>query len=412
MNIAVIGGGISGMYAAYKLLKQGHKVHIFESTDRLGGRILTGHVKDPITKNISGYERGAGRFNKSHKQLFALIHELGLMHLVKEIPNSKRFYMHESNSHDYNYLVKHLLFQKLIKDIHRHNSKYLKSVTLKQYLTRCYGPSISNDIISAFGYNSEFEIQNAYTSLKLFQREFNDIIKYYYLDGGLSQIISSLHSQLVSLGCTIYLKTKVLDYNPVERKIMYEQRGRKEMKFDKVIFCLTRDTLAKFHTLVRHDNLLRQYLSSIKSAPLTRIFAIFPRDKSGEVWFHDVPRTTTNLSVRYIIPINVNAGLIQVSYTDNAFAKFWSRQRLDVMRKTIMSNLRRVFPHKRIPEPLWMERTYWKEGATYLKPNFTLYSNSPSSPYYICGEMMSPTHFGWIEGGLESVSKLFSLYNI
>jgi hypothetical protein len=192
-------------------------------------------------------------------------------------------------------------------------------------------------------------------------------------------------------------------------RLIYGQGGKKDKQFDKVIFCVTRNTLAKFHTLIKHDNMLNHYISSIQSAPLTRIFAIFPKDKSGEVWFHDIPRTTTNLPIRYIIPINSNVGLIQVSYTDNAFAKFWSKQRQDVMRKKIMHDLKTLFPDKRIPEPLWIERTYWKEGATYLKPEFTLYENSPNNPYYICGEMMSQSHFGWIEGGLESVSKLFSL---
>ena len=37
MNIAVVGGGISGLSTAYFLLKQGHRITLFERDDRIGG---------------------------------------------------------------------------------------------------------------------------------------------------------------------------------------------------------------------------------------------------------------------------------------------------------------------------------------------------------------------------------------
>ena len=41
-NIVIIGGGISGLAAASKLIKSGHKnVRILEASDRLGGRIYS-----------------------------------------------------------------------------------------------------------------------------------------------------------------------------------------------------------------------------------------------------------------------------------------------------------------------------------------------------------------------------------
>ena len=36
-NVAVIGGGIGGMEAAILLAKRGHKVTVYEKTDKLGG---------------------------------------------------------------------------------------------------------------------------------------------------------------------------------------------------------------------------------------------------------------------------------------------------------------------------------------------------------------------------------------
>ena len=60
--IVIIGGGISGLYAATKLI--GEKITLLEKSNRLGGCICT-HYENDLT-----YETGAGRFNKYHKNLF------------------------------------------------------------------------------------------------------------------------------------------------------------------------------------------------------------------------------------------------------------------------------------------------------------------------------------------------------
>ena len=44
-RIVIIGGGIAGLSAAYDLNRDGrHQVTLIESSDRLGGKILTHHV--------------------------------------------------------------------------------------------------------------------------------------------------------------------------------------------------------------------------------------------------------------------------------------------------------------------------------------------------------------------------------
>src|SRR4051794_2604221 len=44
MRIVVVGGGISGLAAAYRLVGQGAEVVVVEQSDRLGGKLRTGEI--------------------------------------------------------------------------------------------------------------------------------------------------------------------------------------------------------------------------------------------------------------------------------------------------------------------------------------------------------------------------------
>ncbi len=71
-KIAIIGGGLAGLSAAYFLQKQGLSATVFESSNRLGGRVKT--------QNFEGFpiELGAEFIDPSHTELLNLIEELKL----------------------------------------------------------------------------------------------------------------------------------------------------------------------------------------------------------------------------------------------------------------------------------------------------------------------------------------------
>ena len=52
MNIAIIGGGFTGLTAAYKLSKAGHAVTVFERADRIGGLLMYGIPNPKLDKKI------------------------------------------------------------------------------------------------------------------------------------------------------------------------------------------------------------------------------------------------------------------------------------------------------------------------------------------------------------------------
>ena len=49
----------------------------------------------------------------------------------------------------------------------------------------------------------------------------------------------------------------------------------------------------------------------VQSIPLVRIYAKYPVDKQGHVWFEKIARTVTNNYIRHIIPM-MSQGLIMI----------------------------------------------------------------------------------------------------
>lgn len=71
-TIAILGGGITGLTAAYELLKLGHKPTVFESSSRIGGAIET------IRQNDFLAECGPNSLLETSPRISALISDLGL----------------------------------------------------------------------------------------------------------------------------------------------------------------------------------------------------------------------------------------------------------------------------------------------------------------------------------------------
>ncbi len=67
LSIGIVGGGVAGLYAALLLQRAGYRVHVFEGTDRLGGRVHTHYFNDEENQY---FEAGAMRIpNSSHHSI-------------------------------------------------------------------------------------------------------------------------------------------------------------------------------------------------------------------------------------------------------------------------------------------------------------------------------------------------------
>ena len=122
-DIAVIGGGIAGLYCAYKLSKY-KKVILFDERNYIGGRIYTHPMQ---------YEVGAARFNNNHKLLLELIDEFGLT----SIPISKEMdYIKCSKKQNQKLVNAHSELDKMLSYVltNTKNKSELRNITFYEHI--------------------------------------------------------------------------------------------------------------------------------------------------------------------------------------------------------------------------------------------------------------------------------------
>lgn len=87
-SIAVLGAGITGLTAAYRLSQRGHRVRLFEAAGQVGGAIQTEHAEGWLS------ERGPNTVLTGEPALSALIGELELSsELVSANPDARNRYI-------------------------------------------------------------------------------------------------------------------------------------------------------------------------------------------------------------------------------------------------------------------------------------------------------------------------------
>ncbi len=74
-SIAIVGGGLAGLTAAYRLSRRGLRPVLFEAADRFGGRVRT---RTGFNAEGMFVEEGAEFIDSSHKEIFELADELGV----------------------------------------------------------------------------------------------------------------------------------------------------------------------------------------------------------------------------------------------------------------------------------------------------------------------------------------------
>lgn len=410
-DIIIIGGGISGLFLAYKLSFVNLSILLVESSNRLGGRIYTKHNQG-VT-----FESGAARFHSTHKKLLSLLQELDLVGLIYPLPRvldhnlrKKDMRIHSSPPYETSHNLDTMnLLQKSIVMKDKFKKEELTNISLFQYLTLIFDHETALFMKDSFGYDSEFIELNAYSALNMFEKDLFSSDQYYSLQGGVSLLIEKLQSKLQQKdNVTIQMNKQVIDIN--DRMVLLS--GNETFYFKYLLCAIPQKSLLQFPYFKSLSS-----LNSVKEIPLLRIYAKYPEK---DVWFKGIQRTTTDNILRHIIPIDPSKGLIMISYTDNHLAETWRNAYMngeDFLIKMLHKEIKSLYDIDP-PAPEFISFDYWANGLHVWKPGSDSSKVSseiirpiPGKNIFICGESFSLKQ-GWIEGALETCYQVASSLNL
>uniref|UniRef100_A0A6C0HLR7 Amine oxidase domain-containing protein n=1 Tax=viral metagenome TaxID=1070528 RepID=A0A6C0HLR7_9ZZZZ len=435
-DIAIVGAGISGIYTAYKLVKRNPntKILLLESSNRIGGRLHTvtctcaTNTTDAKHANVI-LDVGGARFSTNQPCILSLIKELNFTDKIYPIDGTTK-YIPVNPLYNTAITVKYPTIDSIITYVSsyiKHNKipqSILINTTLvkfiKQYLDS-ENPTLSQYIQDLFPYYSELSILNAYDAIKLFTNEFAAKTKYMILKGGLQQLTDKLYSH-IQHKITLHKQTPLLaiqidgkhnntrnTHTTHTHTYTLVSSNGKTFKTSKLILALTQPALKKIKYIY---NKIPKLINSVSPQPLYRMYACYPINPvTKKIWFDGIGKVATNLPIKYIIPINYDAGVTMISYTDGKYAKYWMQSVANdsiAFKAELSRQLHLMFPDIDIPKPKWIKHYPWTIGAAYWKTGSDSEKLIPQiiKPFkheeiYICGEQFSH-HQAWVEGALET----------
>jgi len=367
-DIAIIGGGIAGLYCALKLSPT-LKIILFESNDYFGGRIKT--------NDSPHFEIGAGRFNEHHVLFSGLLKEykLTLIPLSSKMEYIDKIEGPVAHAEEY--------YEYLLKKITSHNSEKMREITFYQHCINELGKEAADHIINIHGYIGDMKYINAYDGIMMHKKNKG---KYFVAKEGFSELCRRmLHDMKI---------TKLLNHTVSVVKREGEMFRVDNVLAKQVIFAVPPKYLT-FPILKP----LYPLFEAVESFPLLRIYAKYP-----EAWLKNV--IVTDAVSRRMIPIH--DGLIMIAYADGEHIKpFLNNGKLkknSEIKKIISEELNHLFPIN-IPPPTYFKAFLWDIGYHSWKANYHSHNIIKKlfglQGIYICGEAFSLNQ-GWVEGALTS----------
>lgn len=431
-DIAILGGGISGLYIAYRIIQSGmvrpDKILIVEKSRVLGGRV------DSYHDEWMSVEAGAGRIHSGHKLILGLIRELGLESKLVAIDNSARFVREEGVIEDEQPHVR--IMSTVMRESKRRTKRELIGKTLLEFTREVCGAALAKEALGSFGYTTEFLKMNAYDAIALM-----GIIatpqKYYVLSGGLSQVIDRLAEVLRGNGCHLNIgrEVKCVEFKEAEAEAAEAEAEEAEEAEDFLykIICGKGESYLSSRCICTFpaEDVLRLKIvglgsqmtewkrtvrASIYGGSLCRIYSQFGRgnDDDDDVWFSGLGKLTLTNDLRQIIPIDEKTGVVMISYSDGANADKWNKLMSEGGIRAVNRQLKMLVDSAlgiSIPGPRHTKIFYWSNGVGYWRVGADSLAVEKKaakgcSGMHFCGENYSSKNQQWIEGALDTADRV------
>jgi len=397
-DFVIIGGGIAGLYSAYKIIKESPHANIiiFEKDNRFGGRIHTAM--------FAGFEvkvgAGTGRKNK----------DIYWQELLEELdirPPEYKFVVNYAPTVlaiDLNESIKDL------KNAYEQASTENKMKTFREFGTMVLGKEKYKQFIQTMGY-TDYENEDIY-----------EVVYNYGVDdnsGGWTgvdmpwrRIINSLVNDLIHRGVVLKLNKTIDKIQKKDDHFRVYAKGKViSYKAKNIIVATTVETIK--HLLpVRKYPIYRQ----VKGQPFLRLYAQFDT-KSAEIlssYIHNYCVVAGPL--QKIIPISGEKGVYMVAYSDNKNAQYLKNKDRMNNKEYIAEEVRKALaiPESEPLKIIKLKPFYWNVGTHYYTPltpeyqsrdNFLNKAQRPMPHVWVVGEAIS-TDQGWSQGALDSVEKI------
>jgi hypothetical protein len=404
-DMIIVGAGLAGLRIGIETLKKHKHIRccILEQYDYVGGRVFTFRKHIPKVGNIS-WESGAGRISKDHNKILDLIQTYDLhtapIHSEVEYISTSTMVPTENHFSD--------LISVYLDPLRALDPSVLAQHTLGELLCKTIGSQAAKRFYLQFPYFSEIHVLRADLALESFHSEMSSNKGFFVCKEGLSSITDAMHKEFVKRGGTVLLNT-------ILERVTYHH-GLQELHCQTGDSSITYTTpiavLALHHAALKKIGGIRTYdgLKHLKMEPLLRMYAIFPVT-NNKSWFLHMPHTVTDSPIRYIIPIDPARGIIMISYTDGGDTHHWKKDDED----RVMQEIRRLFPDRAIPDPIYFKQHLWGAGCTYWTPGaYDVKTVSQQSLHpmphifpglFMCGESFA-VHQCWMESALDQADKL------
>ena len=405
----IVGAGIAGLYSAIRL-RAAHpdaRIAIAEAYTSTGGRVVT---YSPPNTAVS-WEAGAGRIHSSHTLVRGLLKRYGLATAPIDPESIWRPVGGTPQPDTWSSFA-----SILVSTLSTLSDRDLGAHTIEELLHTVIGLEETRSLLQHFPYRSEVTVMRADVALNSFRHELGQSNNFMVVAKGLSALIHRMYDEIEDSGTRVFLHHRLTAIRP-------NPNGMTKLIFSSgtiytahtVLLTLPRDALVHISPFSRLPA-----LRHMKSSPLLRTYAVFPKNNEGKPWHANLKKTVTNSPLRYIIPVGQ---ALMISYTDGDDTRRWKRildsENENRLGDTIVKEARKLFPEYEIPNPMFFKAHYWPDGAYYWTPG--LYdpvevSESIMRPIphtfpnlYIAGEAYSMRQ-AWMEGALEHADQMLTRY--
>lgn len=390
-EVIIIGAGIAGLYAGYKILKMNPrcKILLLEKNEKIGGRM--GSEQFYGTEIEIG--AGIGRFEK----------DVLLKKLLKEFEIKNFIFTADMLDKSKNPIS-------VMSVITRLRSEYRKkpvTSTFRDFAIEKIGKKDYERFLVSSGY-TDYEKEDLYETLYNYGMEDNE--------PGWKGIAIPWNDLLDALSKKIGLKNILTKQNVLQ--IQRSVRGGFEVitekgswNTQKIILATTIDSVNKLLN-VKGKNTLYDH---VKGQPFLRIYGKFIGESVAIMKEYVSKQVFIEGKLHRIIPMNHKMGVYMIVYTDNLGAVDLKKyvENTDENRRALCHLIEKALGlQKGILEMAAIRSFFWDIGTHYYSPldkeerkNFVQNIQHPCTDLWVVGECVSHNQ-GWVEGALESVEKV------